>query len=410
MATEDDNFDIDIYGDGSGYNTNEQGDQNQDDTELVLDASETAPSAPSAPSAPPANTNQASNANDTNNSTSAESNRPIQSAPTSNGDHAMTNSPTPTQDGPAPPQGVKRKDYDDRPSDPDATSALLISDLFWWETDDDIRGWIAAAGSEDELKDVTFSEHKVNGKSKGQAFVEFTTPQAATASKHKIETGVGLGQSGRKHLVNYTNPHQNPFRTLPKDAPMRKDANRTMGGNFNNAGGNQGNNFGMNMGGGGGGYRGGRGGFNNRGMGGNNFGGRGNFNNMGGFQGGGGPGMMGGFQNGPMGGMQNYGFNNRGGMMGGMRGGPGNMRGRGGGNMGGNNMMAMSGMNPMAGGMGMNPMAGGMNPMMNMGMQGQGFQGPNPAFNQGFFNNQGGNAGGNDSSWNPHGAKRSRQE
>ena len=167
MATEDDNFDIDIYGDGSGYNTNEQGDQNQDDTELVLDASETAPSAPSAPSAPPANTNQASNANDTNNSTSAESNRPIQSAPTSNGDHAMTNSPTPTQDGPAPPQGVKRKDYDDRPSDPDATSALLISDLFWWETDDDIRGWIAAAGSEDELKDVTFSEHKVNGKSKG---------------------------------------------------------------------------------------------------------------------------------------------------------------------------------------------------------------------------------------------------
>ncbi|KAJ5220089.1 hypothetical protein N7468_009293 [Penicillium chermesinum] len=37
----------------------------------------------------------------------------------------------------------------------------------------------------------------------------------------------------------------------------------------------------------------------------------------------------------------------------------------------------------------------------------QGFQGPNPAFNQGFFNN---NQGGGDASWNPHGAKRSRQE
>jgi len=37
-----------------------------------------------------------------------------------------------------------------------------------------------------------------------------------------------------------------------------------------------------------------------------------------------------------------------------------------------------------------------------------GFQGPNPAFNQGFsFPNQG---VGGDGAWNPHGAKRSRQE
>lgn len=36
-----------------------------------------------------------------------------------------------------------------------------------------------------------------------------------------------------------------------------------------------------------------------------------------------------------------------------------------------------------------------------------GFQGPNPAFNQGFFPQ---NQGVNDGSWNPHGAKRSRQE
>lgn len=35
-----------------------------------------------------------------------------------------------------------------------------------------------------------------------------------------------------------------------------------------------------------------------------------------------------------------------------------------------------------------------------------GFQGSNPAFNQQFF---GGNQGG-DGTWNPHGAKRSRQE
>lgn len=68
----------------------------------------------------------------------------------------------------APQQGVKRKEgSDERPVDPGATTAIMISDLSWWNTDDDIRGWVRRANCEDELKDITFSEHKVNGKSKG---------------------------------------------------------------------------------------------------------------------------------------------------------------------------------------------------------------------------------------------------
>jgi hypothetical protein len=200
-----------------------------------------------------------------------------------------------------------------------------------------------------------------------QAFLEFTTLQAATATKHLIDSFATGGQTGRKNSVNYTNPHQNPFRTLPKDAPARKDDRQRSGSGFNSPV-NQNMNFGgmNNMGGG---FRGGRGGYNRGGMG-NNMGG---FNNRsfsgpmgGGFQG---APMGGGFQGAPMGGMQNYGgFNNRGNMMGGgMRGGPG-MRGRGGMAP---NMMGMPAMGPM-GGMGMNAMAGGMNPMMgNMGMQGK---------------------------------------
>ena len=66
------------------------------------------------------------------------------------------------------PQGVKRKEgSDDRSVDPGATSALLVSELSWWQTDDDIRGWARQADCEDELVGITFSEHKVNGKSKG---------------------------------------------------------------------------------------------------------------------------------------------------------------------------------------------------------------------------------------------------
>ena len=64
--------------------------------------------------------------------------------------------------------GLKRKsEEDDRPVDPNATSALMISELNWWVTDDDVRGWLKKAHSEGEVKDMTFSEHKVNGKSKG---------------------------------------------------------------------------------------------------------------------------------------------------------------------------------------------------------------------------------------------------
>ncbi|KAI0162025.1 hypothetical protein GGR57DRAFT_309097 [Xylariaceae sp. FL1272] len=292
-------------------------------------------------------------------------------------------------------QGVKRKtEDDDRPIDPGATNCLLLSELNWWTTDDDIRAWIKQGSCEDELRDITYSEHKVNGKSKGQAYLEFMSQQAATAAKHAIESPASDGSQpgAKKHTVIYSSPSNNPFRTLPKDAPARaKDSGGARGGasggfergggnfrgrgNFNGPrGGGYGNrNFpGGNMGGGSGfqhnnNNMGGGGGFNNNmGGGGGNFG----FNNMGG-----GGGNFGGFRGGMMG-------NNMGG---GMRGG--GVRGRGG---------AMGG--------GMNPgMGGGMMGGMNMGMPMMGFQ--QPHFNPAFF------GGNQQSDWqNPHGAKRPRGE
>ena len=49
---------------------------------------------------------------------------------------------------------------DDRPLDPGATSALTISDMMWWNTDNEITGWAVDSGCEEELKDITFCEHK----------------------------------------------------------------------------------------------------------------------------------------------------------------------------------------------------------------------------------------------------------
>ncbi|KAK9465012.1 hypothetical protein V1512DRAFT_277886 [Lipomyces arxii] len=110
---------------------------------------------------------------------------------------------------------------DNRQLDPNSTSALSVADLGWWITEEEVRGWAAEAGVEFELKDVTFNEHKANGKSRGAVFMEFISPQAATAVKHL------LSQSHR-YNVSYFNPKSNPFKMIPKDSAPR-NANSQMG-------------------------------------------------------------------------------------------------------------------------------------------------------------------------------------
>jgi hypothetical protein len=154
MAAEEDNFDIDIYGDGETEGN--EGDYKQEDTDINLDGS-----------------NEEQQHNHENvmpeglSTTTSTINGDTQSNESTT---AILPSAQAKQSTPAPQQGIKRKESsDDRPTDPGATLAVLISDLHWWTTEDDVRAWANQADCEGELKDVTFSEHKVNGKSKGYA-------------------------------------------------------------------------------------------------------------------------------------------------------------------------------------------------------------------------------------------------
>ncbi|KAF2488842.1 hypothetical protein BU16DRAFT_214395 [Lophium mytilinum] len=469
---DDDNFDIDIYGEDDASpeyaqdNTQSGGEVKADattemQTDSLVEAEELEPSTQT----------NGHNANQTNTSVKQENGQ----ADTANGSAqyhdtqqiastggSAHNQLQPPKQAPIQ-QGTKRKAVnDDRPVDPGASSALLISDLHWWINEDDVRGWANQSACEDELMDVTFNEHKVNGKSKGQVYVEMKSTQAATALKHTLES-FGNGQEHvKKPSAVFHSAHNNPYRTLPKDVPNRKEGgaqnNRSTSSNFGGSqgpsGGMQNNNYNQ-----GGNFRGGRGNFQHRNQG--NMGG-----NMGGFQnrnfsspavggmGVGGYGAanpMAGFGGGPnpMAGMNQFNNFGRGGnMMGGMRGGmPQNRGGRGG--MG--NMMGGMGMGAMGMGMpnmGMGAMGGNMGMMGGMGGMGMqyyrslssspekgrhasaelvnggtentklttsttgataGFGGPaQPHFNPAFFQAQQGAAGGD--SWNPHGAKRPRPE
>lgn len=408
MTNNDDNFDIDIYGNGEGMDDESKAyvkEENEkrlkeEDQDADIQSSKIEPS----PQA------------DTKHTLKQESEAPLTPATTAASSVKQEDLKRESSIEDSKPrqlqQGTKRKgESDERRIDAGATNALMLSDLHWWTTEDDIRSWANDAGAEDELKDVTFSEHKVNGKSKGQAFVEFSSPQASTALKRRIESGTinaatAGGNGNRKFSVVFANASNNPFKTLPKDAPARAKEDRAQRAGSStpysqpqhqNETGFRGN-----------GYRGrGGGGYNSRG--GNFQNNQNTYNNnrnfsapmngtAGGFNNGGNPSFQNGMPN-MMNNFANNTFNPRGGMN---RGGMGGMRGGRGGNQQMNNAMM-----PMNMGMGMM----GMNPMM-AGMGG-------PAFGNGQFNPAmfGGNQGMNMSmnmnggvgDWN-HGLKRQRQD
>ena len=168
MATEEDNFDIDIYGDG-GEDYQDEGHEG-----LPIAQHDGAQEIMGAPQ--PHSSSHENTLNEIHGTKNEINGRDgvLSGAESLNNEAYQANQAQQSQ-------SLKRKEgMDERPLDPGATAALFVSDLHWWVTDDDIRGWANLSNCEDELRDITFHEHKVNGKSKG--FVLYNT-------KHKKVVG-----------------------------------------------------------------------------------------------------------------------------------------------------------------------------------------------------------------------------
>ena len=170
MASEEDNFDIDIYGDGGDDHQLEAEESTGPDYSLSTDhvtephgepASE--PQTVNGPHTPDTEPHIKSEMEVDDGEQSSDAAQKIASTDASAADPVQLPKQAPQE------QGFKKEDgsIDDRFVDPSASTALLVSDLHWWVNDDDIRGWANQCRCEDELEEITFSEHKVNGKSKG---------------------------------------------------------------------------------------------------------------------------------------------------------------------------------------------------------------------------------------------------
>ena len=390
MSADDDTFDIDIYGD---------------------DAQEEQPNQPLAPEDDLYGGDDDYEYNFDGNGQTKDSTQ--DSAP-SNEVTAQSTDPSkehqsetqPTASSPAQ-QGVKRKAPDDGPEpnhrphssasinsnrtiDAGATAALKLNDLHWWTTEDDLRSFCARAEVESDLREISFGEHKINGKSRGEAYLEFASAAAASAVKQEIEkkepSKDGKSEPKRaNHFVVYYSPLSNPFKGRDSGAASRRDTTpqqQQQQQQHNGRGGGAPYNSFNNRGGPGYGGRGGGGGFHRGGGGGYNRGGgyQNNMNPQMNAQGGGwgmgmGMGVGGGFSNNPMMNMSpmgmgmgmGYGNMGRGGMMMGGRGGM--MMGRGGGGFGG----GMPNMAGMMGGGGRGGWMGGGGGMMNNPMQQQNY-------------------------------------
>jgi len=109
----------------------------------------------------------------------------------------------------------------DDQSDVPQTPAIYIGNLTFWTTDQQVEDLLSEFG---KIKQLRFFEDKINGKSKGYAFVEFYSMDAPKAAKEKLH---GKEINGKECLISYVNLHNyrqwmsgNVGRSQPLSRPM----------------------------------------------------------------------------------------------------------------------------------------------------------------------------------------------
>ena len=236
---DDDTFDIDIYGEDEGDAEPTAAPSGpQDDFENLYDEDDLNPSGTTHTydgaadlAAPSENTTVPAEGHlkPTNSTNSSKTPKPSASptqgvkrkAPSDEVDETRTKPPTTST--PAQP--------DSRPLDPGATNAIRLAELQWWATEEELRGFCASAKTESELRDLSFGEHKINGKSRGEAYLEFSSPQAATATKREIEkigreAASATGGARKPPVTVFYAPSFDPFRNASGAAVgAKKDHN-----------------------------------------------------------------------------------------------------------------------------------------------------------------------------------------
>lgn len=94
-------------------------------------------------------------------------------------------------------------------------AALMINELHWYTKDEDLMTTIDDLGIRVRHQDIAFAEHKVNGKSKGTAYVEVANKDAAERVKRWFDTHDF--QDKRMQAQHTPCVNGNPFKTIPKE-------------------------------------------------------------------------------------------------------------------------------------------------------------------------------------------------
>ncbi|KAG1146436.1 hypothetical protein G6F38_004936 [Rhizopus arrhizus] len=106
------------------------------------------------------------------------------------------------------------------------TNSIYLGELHWYTTDKDVQEPLRKTNLIEHLKEMSFFEYKMNGKSKGIVFLEFSNEEYATYAKELFEKI----EFDHKRVYALFTTAPNPFKHLPKESsskPTRNIINNT---------------------------------------------------------------------------------------------------------------------------------------------------------------------------------------